>query len=374
VSQELLTVGKFRLLSCLGIFANGTIYNSPDIDDLPNDLEIDEHMANEVIYLAIDDIDRFEYIAFDQDVANVTPGENESVKISMGKLAVKLVTHFKKEYKNVLPIAKIKAVDTDGNVVLSPRFMPPALDYRVSKTLENELDKLRTIIKKAIINYIKNMDYSGSLTAGRIDTLMQRFSHFCSAMKNFNLEKSVHPKRVYDVMIRLFTDLSFYDINQDLLFNELAYRHDDLEKTFYPLLESIFIVLNKVTQTKALQIRLIEQKKHFWVTEKKIPALCSLEKLILSISATKGLEKIKNYFVHEIIVAPLNKIHHLICHALPGLSIKILKKLPIDLIFEENTLYFEVEIDSKNDLIHQPIACYFNFLVENPKLSLWYSR
>jgi len=376
-SQELLTAGKVRLLNCVAIFPNGIFYNAPDVDLLPQDFDVVDTMTSQVIYLEIDNAKIFPYIPFNRPIVNIENNERQSMNVAMGQLNVRLsVKSEGKSNMQTLPMVKIKSTRVRGEVILSPQWIPPCLNYRVSDELNNNLEKLLFLIKTPLLKYVQWLKYDSSIAFGKIQTyaLLQTLNRFYRSFQQIKNDFSVHPNQLYICMLEFLSELELHNIHGYNLFESYPYQHNRLYEVFSFLFNRIFKLLKRIFQTRAIKTVLTLKKHKLWVSEQAIPPLNLLTALILSIHASGDLKVVERMVLNDMKVAPLNKIHNLICHALPGIPIKALKKLPLDLMHEANIIYFSLEIEDENDSMPQSMACYFSAHIKDFELSLWHIR
>ena len=373
-SQESLLIGKIRLLSCMAVFPNGVFYNAPDIDSLPIDVQIKKTMVEQTVYLEISSHKTSPYTSISCNVLSIEKNKQNPMRLSLGQLTARLlVKNNLKSNRLALPIARIKAVDSKGSVILSKHFIPPCLDYRISVELNNYLERLGFIIKKSLKNYIHRAKYNSDSIFNKAQTGMlvqslNRFNVFLQVANNI----MIHPSQLYFNLMNFLSDLTLHDTSENYFIENHSYQHNQLDLMFYPIFEKIFKLLERILRTRAIRTPLILKEKNIWVSEKPIPSLNSIKTLILSVHSLTNLKKIKEIIIREIRIAFLNDIYHLICHALHGISITFLKNLPIDLIRDENTIYFALEIKNKDCSLAQPIACYFNTAINDIEMAFWH--
>jgi type VI secretion system protein ImpJ len=377
-SEEWLRMGKLKLLSCMAIFPSGVVYNAPDVDLLPEPFEIHREMNNCVIYLTVWNKRNFPYMTFNQNIVDVTDEEKkEPVNVSMGRLTVSLSAEAAgKQNENVLSIAKIEFVDIQENVSLCSNFIPPCLNYRVSNVLDDNLEKTQILLKKLLHHYIRqekcNVEYERRHMKTYI--LMQILNHFYHYLMLLKSESIVHPYSLYRAIIYVLSELSLYNMDESNLFKRYTYQHDQLGQIFDAIFETLFSFLNKIKQVKTDRTNMKLKNKCLWVSEKDIPVFSDLDRLILSIYSNKLLKTSIKDHIRYIKVAPLNKIQHLICHALPSFSVTVLEKIPNELMDEIDGVYLLLKDSNKMHSMTEPIACHFDMPISDVELSLWCIR
>jgi len=184
----------------------------------------------------------------------------------------------------------------------------------------------------------------------------------------------IHPNQLYVGLIGFGSDLALYKSKQSCFLNNYSYQHNQLDKVFNPIFDSLFKRLEQILRTRAIKTVLILKENNLWISEKTIPSLNSLKTLILSAHSLSDLKTVEKTILQEMKITSANKIYDLICHALPGIAIKVLKKLPVDLTYNDNTIYFSLEIENKNDSMAESMACYFNTPIKDLELALWHIK
>ncbi len=173
INKEMLNLGKISLIDCQALFADGTFYQAPGQDQLPDAFDVPNNLSNGLIYLALPlltadkpsislqkGIHHCRYSAqFTQINNNIEDQENPcETQIASLKPKILCDTAELPGY-TVIPFLKIKEIRSNQMIVLDQDYMAPTV-----KVVAN--DKLQTFLKEV-----------DSLIQHRADMLAERLAN-----------------------------------------------------------------------------------------------------------------------------------------------------------------------------------------------------
>ena len=139
LNPEYLSFGRIAIQRAKGVMPDGTVFNMPQEDLLPNALEVvDGSLANQIVYLALslrsDSITEVaetsesgnsRYVMRRHEVRDLhsPQGDFSTIEVSPLHMRLMLEKEDRSAYSSVA-IAKILEKRPDGSVVLDPHFIP----------------------------------------------------------------------------------------------------------------------------------------------------------------------------------------------------------------------------------------------------------
>lgn len=360
IDQQLLALGKFSLVRGKGVLPDGTPFNFPNIDDIPDILEIPVNTLNTVVYLAIplkragavevqpQDSQRglARYYPSDVSVRNIVNDDGESQNLEVGKLRLRLMleTDDISGYA-VIGIMKISESREDKNILLDDSYFPTTVDCKAVPKLNGFLLELSGLLRQraeAIAGRLADVKRGG--TAEIADymmlQLMNRLEPLTCHLGQIN---GLHPVDLYRELVQMAGEIATFAMPEKRPPKFPEYLHDNLQATFSPVILSLRNCLSMVYEQSAIAIALIEKKFGIRVAAITDRSLLSSASFILAVRADIPEETIRVRLPAQIKLGPVERISQLVNAAMPGIPLKPLPVAPRQIPFRSNTVYFELE-------------------------------
>lgn len=366
VDEQALAVGKFALAHCAGILPDGTPFNCPADGALPLPIDIPEGAKESGVYLALplrrpgmveaDDQDESHslarYTAQELEVQDSNAGASGGTAwVRTGQLRLRLLLDSDdRDAYTCLGVARLVERRADRQVVLDEAFLPPCLDCQ-------SVPRLAGFIKEAQ----GLLQHRGETLAGRVtDTgrgsgaaeiahflLLQTVNRLEPLFTHFAVVSPLHPEEFYRALVQAVGELATFSTQRKRPSSVPAYRHDDLQATFEPLMESLRRAFTMIPEEAAVSIPL--QQKRYGVRVATIgdPELLRDATFVLAAYADMSREALRQRFPQQVKMAPVEKITELVNLQLPGIGIEALPVAPRQVPYHSGYAYFELDRSSQ---------------------------
>lgn len=359
VDEQLLTLGKFALTECSGVFPDGTPFNLPEDDVLPLPIDIASNVQDSIVYLTLPVI-RNEAVEFDSDEEtedlaryhskefevkdSYVESDNRKV-LHVGHLQTRLAVADEDRSSYVcIGIAKVVECRTDKKIILDDKYIAPTLNCKESPNLQGYIEEVLGLIKtrgEALAGLV-----TGGGTGGVAEIadfmLLQLVNRQEPLYRHFSLVEGLHPEILFRHFLQLAGELATF-IDKTKRCNAFdQYKHEALTETFLPVMEVIRQYLNMVLEQNAIPIPLSGPK--YGVYAGKIPDRNLIDDavFVIAVKADVPADMISNYFSPQTKIGPVEKIQQLVRSALPGITIHGLPVAPRQLPYHAGFSYFEL--------------------------------
>lgn len=364
IDEQLLAQGKLALLACSGVLPDGTTFNLPQDDALPEPLDIPEDARDAMVVLALplrrhginetsldagpDNFARHRPVDYEVMDSN---GLDNSALMQVGSLRLRVA--LEKDVANAyatLGIGRVLERRPDNRVVLDPAYCPPCLDFRAAPRLAAFADELVGLLNQRAQALAGRLSQPGVAGAAEIvDFLMLQmlnrstplFAHLAGAT-------GLHPERLYSELAQLAGELATFSRPDKRASQYPVYRHDRLAESFAPLIEDVRAALSMVVDTRALALSLEERQFGIRVAVLPDPELLRSATFVLAVNADMPPEAVRSGFPAMVKVGSIEKIRDLVNLQLPGIALRALPVAPRQLPFHAGYTYFELDKTGEN--------------------------
>lgn len=398
INRELLNLGKFGLLSASGIFNDGTPFDIPTEDYLPEALDIKDisQPYSQDIYLALPTTNysineiQSEYhhsdtrtVRYKQEIQEVrdihTPQGNLS-QVFVARLAPRLMqgSEDRSAYTCIL-IARIRDIDQDGKLILDTQFIPTCFSVTASSILRDFLTEIAGTLEQranTLSSRIGSPSQQGVADVTEF-LMLQLLNKQLPFYHHLNIHPHIHPEFLYRHLISFAGELMTFTDASRLAQIYNRYVHDDLTITFSELLRSIRIALSTVLTPRAVSIQLIDHEHGIKVAAINDRDLLERAEFILAVTAQIPDEQLRRQFVQQTKITSPDNLHHLVSLQLPGIILKPLSSIPRQLPYHSGYTYFQLDTHSSEwEKIKNNHALAFHVSGQFPSLDmqLWAIR
>ena len=388
LNYDLLRLGKIGLTELSGIFPDGTCFNAPTQDNLPDSRDITPGTANITLYIgtplinenaiSLDDKKSHErYNTTIKTVKNNIKNINLSSELLLGQLNIKILleTDDLSQYTTI-PIARIEQTRSDSEIILDRTFIPSCLSIFCTPYLRNQVnDMLELLNNRARMLAGRINETQQSANAELIDMIMlQIVNRYVIVFDHMILSNTTHPEQVFHYCNLLYAEMSTYTTQEKKPNRIEPYHHKNPNKSYQKLLKLLKKSLNVVIEQDATQIPMQRREFGLWIGQ--IDETITLDKhnLVLSVYCKDGNENLQLNFLNQVKVAPINHIKELVSRAIPGITLHPLQAAPRQIPYSAQCTYFRLE---KNNSLwsifkHQPtIAFHISGTYNSIQLELW---
>jgi type VI secretion system protein ImpJ len=368
IDPQLLQLGKVALLSASGVLPDGTPFDMPADDNLPEPLDIPEGTRNVLVALALPlrrpDVaetgneETNENLArhrtADLDVRDSNDPDAGSAVMHVGKLRVRLA--LEPDVANAyttLGVARVAERLPDNRIVLENEYSPPCLDYRVARRLAAFADDLVGLLHQRAEALAARLSQPGTTGAAEIADLLllQLVNRAEPLAAHMAAITGQHPEVLYRFIVQLAGELATFTKSAKRPPPYPVYRHDRLRETFAPVIDDLRASLRTVDDPHVVPIPLEERR--FGVRVAVVPdkTLFTSASFVLAVRAQVPAEAILTGFPPQVKIGPVERIRDLVNLQLPGVGLRALPVAPRQLPFHAGFTYFE--LDSGNELWKQ---------------------
>lgn len=363
INRELLATGKFAISACRGIMEDGTPFSIPEDADHPPPLDLPENTRNCVVYLALpvhqpggiefalagEEETTARYHAHEYEARDANAGSEAVAQLRVGKLRLRFLLETEERAGYVcLGLARVTEVRSDKNIVLDENYIPPCLDCAASPVLAGFLAEVQGLIHHRGEALGGRVSESGTKGVAEISDflLLQAVNRYEPVLNHLLRASSVHPESFYGLGLAIAGELSTFTAANKRPPSFSAYQHDDLQRTFRPLMESLRQSLSAVLEQTAIPIPLQERRYGIRVAVIADRSLLGTASFVIAAKAEMSTEQLRRHFPAQAKIGPVEKIRELVNSALPGIKVRPLPVAPRQIAYHPGVIYFEMDRSS----------------------------
>ncbi|VAW69198.1 Uncharacterized protein ImpJ/VasE [hydrothermal vent metagenome] len=365
IDKNQLALGKLSVTACKGILSDGTPFNVPDDTPPPPPLTIPEELFNETIYLGLplshrgaietDSSNSPQSLArFDPqeiEVRDNVVGHESSATLQIGNLRLRLLLdHEDRNNFTCLALARVQESRPDKGAVLDKAFLPTCLSCSANPQLKGFISELQGLLEH------RSEALSGRVTeAGRggvaeiADFLMlQLVNRSLPLVTHLANLPGLHPEAYYRNALQIAGELATFTAQNKCPPAFPAYRHDDLENTFSPVMKELRRSLSMVLEQSAISIPLEERKYGVRVATVADKNLIQDAQFVLAVKADVPQETLQSTFPSQIKIGPVEHIRQMVNSGLPGIGLRLLPVAPRQIPYHAGYTYFELDQNNRH--------------------------
>jgi type VI secretion system protein ImpJ len=356
LDRDLLATGRFALASAAGVFEDGTPFVLPGESDHPAPLDVPDNARNVLVYLALpirqagavevaDAATEGRYAAkafeaFDTHSASPTPAELQVGRLRMRYL---LETEERAGYL-CIGLARVTEVTADRRVVLDERWVPPALLCSAVSPLSGLVSELAGMLNQRGEALAARMNAPGQGGVAQVADflLLQAVNGYQTLLSHWADAANVHPESLYATLVQMAGEFStFLESRRPTPYP--AYRHDDLQRSFAPVVADLRRALSTVLEQTAIPIPLREARHGVRVGPITDRSILRASNFVLTVQCDMPAETLRRGFPGQVKIGAVEQIRDLVNAALPGIAIRPLPVAPRQLPFYAGATYFELD-------------------------------
>lgn len=375
IDVSLLEQDKLALKKAKGIFPDGTPFDMPDNDPLPEPINLKREQQGEIICLALSlDILGNPFIDFKKQKINsryrVLESEipdrtqtssqetnSQSTYIQMASLNTRLMIKGNVSgAETALAICRLKEFSEDGrNIFLDENFLPPMLDFRATGWIKSSVEEIVGIISSRL-SYIQEdyFDQSiGTLSELLELLLLQIFNEYKFKLSHLLTLPQVHPERMFYSLLEMLGKICFIPGAEKFrAIQYIKYEHDSLHGSFFNLLGSLRGALSLIIESPSVALQFVDVGDGIYVYQND--AQLRIEKIVFAVSANMPSDKLRVSFPAQTKIGPVDLISSLIELQLPGVRMLPLATPPRYVPYYPSSIYFE--LDSQDEMYKKSLS------------------
>jgi type VI secretion system protein ImpJ len=358
IDSAALAIGKIGLIAARGLFPDGTAFDMPANEPLPMAIDIPSSARDVKVLLAIpaqragardsngesdDVLARFK--VDETETSDTNTGGDRTALIQVGSLNVSLILQSEvTDAWTTLGVVKIIERRADNQVVLDKGHIPPCLDVQNNALLLGYVRDLLGLLKQRGDALASRMSQTGSGGVSEVADflLLQTVNRNEPVFKHLTQSSVLHPQHLFEQCLSLAGDLATFRGKRRVIDFD-RYVHDDLAKSFAPLIADLRLSLSMVLEQSAVQIELHERKMGVRVGILSDGEMRKNATFVLTVSAQLASEVVRARFPSQVKIGPVEKIRDLVNLQLPGVTLVALPVAPRQIPFHSGASYFELD-------------------------------
>ena len=358
IDRDLLGTGRFALASAAGLFEDGTAFSIPDETDHPAPLELPENTRNAIVYLAVpirqagaaeialDGGTEGRYAIGNFDAYDTHSGSPQPAELLVGRLRLRYMLEGEdRSGYSCIGLARVTEVTSDRRVTLDDRWMVPALVCSAAPPLVGLLAELTGMLNQR-----------GEALAGRLSApaargvadvadflLLQSLNRWQKLLAHWADAGRVHPCELYQALVQMAGEFATFTAATRRPNAYPAYRHDDLQRSFAPVITDLRRSLSAVIEETAVAIPLQERRQGVRVGPIADRSILRAASFVLSVQADMPGETLRRLFPAQSKIGAVEHIRELVNVALPGIGVRPLPVAPRQIPFHAGASYFELD-------------------------------
>ncbi|MEB5775912.1 type VI secretion system baseplate subunit TssK [Aeromonas caviae] len=362
INEDYLGFGRIALVGATGILPDGTVFNIPNDDMLPTPLEVtDASVANQKVYLAlplsvsgVNEVGQGGQVAtrlqaHRHDVRDLHSEGGDVVSLEVGRVSLRLM--LEREDRSAyasLAIARILDKRPDGGLVLDPNFMPCSISVSAIPTLKRFLGESAGLVAERARSLSQRIAAPGQQGVADVAEFMmlQLLNRAQPQLSHLARLGTLHPERLHEALVQLCGELMTFTDESRLPPEFPAYRHDDQQVSFEPVMLSLRQALSTVLSPRAVSIQLRKHQYGIMVAMVNESELMQSADFVLAVRARMPQEQLRKQLLQQTKVASSDKIRELISLQLPGIPLLPLPVAPRQLPYHAGYSYFQLDRQS----------------------------
>ncbi|MDM5083338.1 type VI secretion system baseplate subunit TssK [Aeromonas rivipollensis] len=362
INEDYLGFGRIALVGATGILPDGTVFNIPNDDVLPTPLEItDASVANQKVYLAlplsvsgVNEVNQGGQVAtrlqaHRHDVRDLHSEGGDVVSLEVGRVSLRLMLERddRSAYAS-LAIARILDKRPDGGLVLDPNFMPCSISVSAIPTLKRFLGESAGLVAERARSLSQRIAAPGQQGVADVAEFMmlQLLNRAQPQLSHLARLGTLHPERLHEALVQLCGELMTFTDESRLPPEFPAYRHDDQQVSFEPVMLALRQALSTVLSPRAVSIQLRKHQYGVMVAVVGESELMQSADFVLAVRARMPQEQLRKQLLQQTKVASSDKIRELISLQLPGIPLLPLPVAPRQLPYHAGYSYFQLDRQS----------------------------
>ena len=366
VNRESIANGFFELLRCSAVMPDGLLVNLPQTEPAPEPRPIEGHFPTTAerldVFLAIpakrtgaanfqanggEAAANLRYLQEPGMVPDETSGANDQqLAFARGNLRLLFAGELREGFTS-LKIAEVERTAT-GQLTLSEKYIPPALNIAASTWLVNLLRQIiEILVTKSSTLGEQRRQRAASLadfTTSEVASfwLLHTVNTALPVLAHMFRTRLVHPERLYLEMARLAGSLMTFSTNRHPK-DIVRYEHTDLYLTFSQLGADIRDLLETVIPTRCVAIPLENTRESLYVGRVQDDRLLKDAAFFLGVRAQLPDARLIERVPRVVKIASRDVIDAVVGNALPGVVLTHASPAPAPIPSRVGFQYFGLD-------------------------------
>jgi type VI secretion system protein ImpJ len=392
VDRDLLATGRFALTSASGTFEDGTPFAIPTETDHPPPLDLPETARNALVYLAVpvrqlgaveiavEPGSEGRYALKDFEAYDTHSGTPQTATLQIGRLRLRyLLESDERAGYLCIGVARVIEVAADRRVTLDERWIPPALLCAATMPLIGLITELSGMLNQRGEALAARMTAPGQRGVSEVSDflLLQSINRWQKLLEHWAGAGNLHPEDLYAALVQMAGEFATFTETTRRPSTYPGYRHEDLQRSFAPVVADLRRSLSAVIEQNALPIPLQERRHGVHVGQIVDRAVLRGSVFVLTVQADMPSEELRRLFPSQVKIGAVEQIRELVNSQLPGIVVRALPVAPRQIPFYAGASYFELDRNSPHWQQMQSsggFALHISGEFPNIRLELWAIR
>ena len=359
VDESALSLGKLALSSATGIFPDGTPFDFPATQEGPLPLDIPANAKDQLVVLGLPlrrpDAKETEFESADESslarygVSEIEIPDNtaaNTARIQVGQLRIRLMLQSEvTDAYACLGVVRLIERRADNELLLDKRYIPPTLRVSENAPLAGYAREVAGMLHQRGEELAAQVTQPGRGGVGEIADflLLQTVNRYEPLLLNYARASLLHPERLFSTCLQLAGELSTFSRENRRVPTYPDYLHDNLEKSFTPLIDDLRRSLSMVLHRSAVPIDLQDRKFGVRVAIISDQDLLKSASFVLAVNAQLAPDILRTRFPSQVKIGPVERIRDLVNLQLPGIPLRAMPVAPRQIPFHAGFNYFELE-------------------------------
>lgn len=360
IDRDLLSTGRFALSSAIGVFEDGTPFAIPSEADHPTPLDIPESTRNAVVYLATPirqpgaveitmngaegryALQEFE--AYDTHSASPQPAP-----VLVGRLRLRYIleTEERAGY-HCIGLARITEVGADRRATLDERWIPPSLVCSAALPLSGLISEFAGMLNQRGEALAARLTAPGAHGVAEVADflLLQSINRWQKLLAHWADSGNIHPEDLYSAFVQMAGEMATFTEATRRPNAYPPYRHEDLQRSFGPVVADLRRSLSEMLVPTAVAIPLRERRHNVRIGQIVDRSILRAASFVLTVQADMPTEQLRRLFPSQVKIGAVEHIQDLVNVLLPGIAVRPLPVAPRQIPFYAGASYFELDRNS----------------------------
>jgi type VI secretion system protein ImpJ len=235
-------------------------------------------------------------------------------------------------------LARIASVSANRQVVLDDEWIPPALLCSATAPLAGMLTEFAALLDR------RGETLAAQLVAGDKELLpwLQAVNRWQRLLGHWANTATVHPEEVYCVLMQMAGEFATFTEPARRPKVYPAYRHDDLQHSFAPIVADLRGALSRPEQS-ATNIPLQERRYGVRVGQIADRSVLQAPRFVLVVRTGTPTEALLGLFRNQVKIAAVEHIRDVVSGAAPGIPLRSVQEPPSQVPASPGAAYFELD-------------------------------
>ncbi len=361
IERELLATGRFALSSAIGVFEDGTPFQIPGECDHPPPLDLPENTRGAVVYLAapvrqpgaVEIADGAaadgRYLLRDFEAYDTHSASPQPAPLLVGRLRLRYLLEGEERAGYLcIGLARVAEVFADRRATLDERWIAPCLLCSAAPSLSGLITEFAGLLNQRGEALAARLSAPGAQGVAEVSDflLLQAINRWQKLLAHWADAANLHPAELYEAFIQMAGEFATFTETTRRPGVYPAYRHDDLQRSFAPVVADLRRSLSAVIEQAAIAIPLQERQYGVRVGPITDRSILRAASFVLVVQADMPTEQLRRLFPPQVKIGAVEHIRELVNVLLPGIAVRPLPVAPRQIPFYAGATYFELDRNS----------------------------